>query len=250
MRGIPNLALLGAILALGELATAAEPAKVEATTEVDCPKISAAPKIDGKLDDPAWEKAVLIDQFPIFWAGKPGPGTTKARLAWDDEALYFAAEMEDQELRTAGVKNNDRLWEGDVFEVFLKPDEKRPEYFEFHVNLKSLVLELAFPKRGADFNALAALPSLGMSAMAVARGTVNAPGDKDQGWTAEGRIPWAIFAKTGGRPQPGSQWRFALCRYDYGKDGTQPVLVSSAPLTAPNFHRYEDFGLIRFIDAR
>src|SRR5205823_2867375 len=89
----------------------------------------------------------LIDQFPAYWNNEKGPGTTRARLLWDDEALYFAGAMDDTELRTAGKKRNDRIWEGDVFELFFKPKDDRPEYYEFQVNPRSVPLELP-PLRG------------------------------------------------------------------------------------------------------
>ena len=70
--------------------------------------------------------------------------------------------------------------------------------------------------------------------------------DRDEGWSVEGRLPWTDFARTGGRPAEGDVWRFALCRYDYGPEGTKPVLMSSAPLTQSSFHRHEDYGSLTF----
>ena len=55
---------------------------------------------------------------------------------------------------------------------------------------------------------------------------------------------------SGGRPRPGASWLFALCRYDYGPEGTEPVLMSSAPLTRANYHRYEDYGRLHFEGPR
>jgi hypothetical protein len=81
-------------------------------------------------------------------------------------------------------------------------------------------------------------------------GTLDKPGDRDLGWTVEGRIPWSAFAPTGGKPEPGAVWTFALCRYDYGPEGTQPLLMSSAPLRKPSFHRYEDYGRLTFEGPR
>jgi hypothetical protein len=220
------------------------------TQEAVCRKVATAPTIDGRLDDAAWTNAQVIDRFPIFWTKAKGQDVTRARLVWDDEALYFAADMDDAELRSYGTKRNDHLWEGDVFELFFKPQNDRPEYYEFQVNPRSVILELAFPKRGFDFATLAARPPLGMKAVAVSRGTVDQPGDADRGWTVEGRIPWTVFAPSGGQPKPGVEWGFALCRYDYGPAGTKPVLTSSAPLTKPSFHRYEDYGRLRFEGPR
>jgi hypothetical protein len=237
--------------ALGEQAAAIQPGVNEppVAREVVCRWTGKPPVIDGKLDDPAWAGAVVIDRFPAFWKQvDTGPGT-RARLLWDNDALYFAATMTDAEIRSFGTKHNDRLWLGDVFELFFKPSEERAEYYEFQVNPRSVLLELAFPKRGFDFATLAARPPMGMSAVATIDGTLDHPGDRDQGWTVEGRIPWSIFAPTGGKPRPGDAWLFALCRYDYGPAGTEPIQMSSAPLTKGNFHRYEDYGRLTFRGA-
>jgi Carbohydrate family 9 binding domain-like len=202
--------------------------------------------LDGRLHDPAWAAAAIIDCFSAFWKkANTGPGT-RARLAWDDDALYIAATMTDAELRLFGTKYKDRLWEDDVFELFFKPNAERPEYYEFQVNLRSVILELAFPKRGFDFNTLVARPPMGMTAVAAIDGTLDQPGDRDRAWIVEGRIPWSIFAPTGGCPQPGATWLFALCRFDYGPAGTEPVLMSSASLTRPSFHHYVDNGRLLF----
>jgi hypothetical protein len=218
------------------------------TREAVCRWAATAPKIDGALDDPVWKTAAVIDRFPAFWLGTtPGPAhATRARLLWDRDALYFAAELTDAEIRSFGTKHNDHLWNGDVFEMFLKPSPAKPAYYEFQVNPRSVVFEVAFPERGAKVGPFGDLPVLGMTAVARVDGTLDHPGDRDRGWTVEGRIPWSIFTPTGGRPESGAAWSFAICRYDYGPEGTQPVQMSSAPLTQPSFHRFEDFGRLRF----
>lgn len=216
------------------------------TREAVCRWVRQAPVIDGRLNDPAWSRAAVIDRFSAYWTKTDTGYNTRARLVWDENALYFAATMTDTELRSFGTKRNDHLWEGDVFELFFKPDPDKPAYYEFQANPKSLILELAWAKRGDNFDELAAKPPLGMEAVAVVDGTLDKPGDRDSGWTVEGKIPWTAFASTGGRPAPGATWLFALCRYDYGPEGTKPVLMSSAPLTRPSFHRYEDYGKLIF----
>ena len=220
-----------------------------ATASANCRWVAQAPVLDGRLDDPAWEAAEPIERFSAFWkaAAIPASSETRARLVWDDEAIYFAATMSDAELRAFGTERNDKLWYGDVFELFFKPSADRPEYYEFQANPRSTILELAFPKRGFDFATLAAHAPMGTEAVAVVDGTLDQPGDADRAWSVEGKIPWSIFAPTGGRPEPGASWRFALCRYDYGPEGTTPLTLSSAPLRRPSFHRYEDYGTLNFV---
>ncbi len=222
------------------------------TREAFCRRVEAPPVIDGELDDPAWRQAErdAIVHFPAFWSGTDNGDGTRARLVWDDDALYFATTMTDSEVRSYGRKRNDTLWLGDVFELFFKPSNDSPRYYEFQVNPCSVILELPFPQRGDDFDEIAALPPSGFAAVARVDGTLDRPGDKDQSWRVEGRIPWSAFTPTGGRPEIGDAWSFALCRYDYGPEGTEPVLMSSAPLTECRFHRYEDYGRLRFLAAR
>jgi hypothetical protein len=218
----------------------------EATTQAICRKVEKAPVLDGRLDDACWAEATVIDKFPAYWSNTPSGIGTKARLVWDDDALYFSATMTDKEMRSFGKKRNDYLWNGDVFEMFWKPHADKPAYYETQVNPLGVILDIPFPKRGYSFDELAAKPHSGMTAVAIVDGTLDKPGDVDKGWTIEGKIPWSFFAPTGGRPNVGDTWLFALCRYDYGPDGTKPVLTSSAPLTVGSFHRYEDYGRLTF----
>ncbi len=220
------------------------------TREAVCRWTKTAPKLDGKLDDPAWADAAVIDRFPAFWKGVDNGKGTRVKLLWDNEGLYFAGEMTDQEMRSFGTKHNDSLWNGDVFEMFFKPDSDKPAYYEFQSNPKGVMFEVAFPERGAKVGDFSALPGLGMTVVAVVDGTLDKPGDKDKGWTVEGRIPWTAFASTGGRPKLGDAWKFAICRYDYGPEGTAPTLFSSAPLTQPSFHRHEDYGKLKFEEPK
>jgi hypothetical protein len=216
------------------------------TRQATCKWAAQPPLLDGKLNDPCWQQAAPIERFAAFWTKtqSPRPGTV-AYLVWDDTALYYAASMRDTELRAHGDRRNDTLWDGDVFELFFKPSDKKPEYYEFQGNPRELVFEAAFPKRG-DHGDLTKLPPLGSKVVVALKGTLDHPGDQDEGWTVEGRIPWSAFAMTGGKPKPDDEWLFALCRYDYGPKGSEPTLMSSAPLTKSSFHRYEDYGKLRF----
>ncbi len=246
---LATLRILAACL-LAPAATAARGAEPPITREADCRWAGRAPAIDGKLDDPAWATASVIDRFSAFW-DRTDPGAahaTRARLLWDDEALYFAAEMTDAEVRSYGTRHNDHLWNGDVFELFFKPSRDRAEYFEFQVNPKSVLFESAFLGRDRPSEPFETARPLGMSAVARTEGTPDHPGDVDRSWTVEGRIPWSAFAPKVPRPTPGAEWTFALCRYDYAGPATaRPVLMSSAPLTKPSFHRSEDYGRLRFL---
>lgn len=209
-----------------------------------------APVLDGKADEKAWADAMPIKSFQAFWSGQQPKLPHEARILWDDEAMYFFAELPDNYLKVFGKKRNDTLWLGDVFELFFKPSTESPAYYELQANPLGLILELPFPRRGYSFEELAALPHQGMEVAVHVEGSIEEPGKKDKKWTVEGRLPWKMFAATGGKPKAGDIWQFQLSYYDYGPDGTEPELGSCAPLTVPSYHRYEDYAGLKFEGAK
>jgi hypothetical protein len=222
--------------------------KVSAVRSAECRWKVGDIKIDGQLDDTAWDKAQLLTDFAVFWQNRKPHTATKARLLWDDDALYFAAEMQDADLYADIKEFNGLIWENDVFELFFKPSVEKKAYYEFQVNALNTHLELFMPSRGAGgYRRVAPITKDHVESMVKLRGTLNNYQDRDEGWTVEGRIPWTAFANTGGKPKVGEVWKFALCRYDYSLDHEKPDLSSSAPLTFQDFHRYEDYGDLKFL---
>jgi hypothetical protein len=250
---ILSLSCLAACLALSgclpsEARHAAADEAPPAVREAECRRARNRIKIDGILDEIAWEKAQVLQDFSAFWDKRKAKSATKARLLWDDQYLYFCAEMEDVDLYADVKERNGMTWTNDVFELFFKPSEDKLAYYEFQVNAANTPLELFFPSRGAGgYQRFAPLTNLGMESEVRLDGTLNNWTDKDKGWTVEGRIPWKAFEATGGRPKAGTKWRFALCRYDYSSAYDRPDLSSTAPLTQSDFHRYEDYGTLTFV---
>jgi Carbohydrate family 9 binding domain-like len=205
-------------------------------------------KIDGVLNEPAWQKAELIDNFMVSWQKRKPKTATKARLLWDNDYLYFAGAMEDTDLYADIKQPNGMCWLNDVFELFFQPDDKKLAYYEFQVNAANTPLQMFLPSRGAGgYQRFAPITPVTLESAVKLDGTLNDYTDKDKGWTVEGRIPWSAFKATGGRPKAGDRWRFALCRYDYSVGFDQPETSTSAPLTQANFHRYEDYAELVFV---
>jgi hypothetical protein len=207
-------------------------------------------KIDGVLNDIAWDNAEVIE-LTVPWEKRPAKTATKARLLWDKQYLYFSAEMEDHDLFADVKEPNGITWENDVFELFFKPDEKKLAYHEFQVNAANTPMELFLPSRGAGgYRRFASQTEVHIESAVKLSGTLNDWKDRDKGWVVEGRIPWEAFKPSGGRPQPGDKWRFALCRYDYSVTLERPELSTCAPLTERDFHRYEDYAELVFMDKK
>ena len=231
--------------------TAASTTRTAATlpTAYECRWTDDPITIDGKADEPAWAHAQVVTDFRIPGpvGGKPQTAT-KARLLWDREYLYYFAEMEDADLYADIKEHNGAIWTNDVFELFFKPAEDKPGYYEFEVSPANTRMELFLPARDAGgWLKFKDQTSIDMKTAVVLHGTLNQRQDKDQGWDVEGRIRWRDFAMTGGRPEIGEQWKFALCRVDYVSGSEKPELSSIAPLTRPDYHHYEDYATVRFV---
>jgi hypothetical protein len=97
------------------------------------------------------------------------------------------------------------------------------------------------------------------------RGTINRPGDRDEGWTVEIAMPWKILREAAPAhklPQPGDQWRVNFSRVQWQLDvadgrysrrfkpGTQDLLPENNWVWSPqgtiNMHMPERWGLVQF----
>lgn len=207
-------------------------------------------EIDGKGKDSAWKHAQVIDRFALPWLGKearPAQAKTRTRLLWDREHLYFLAEMEDRDLFADVTEHDGPAWNNDVFELFFKPAEDRPGYYEFEFNAAGAVLDIFFPRREPGKERYFREGEFHIDSRVQLRGTLNQRKDRDRGWTVEGRIPWVDFLRTGGRPGVGERWKFALHRYDYDVQAPKPELSTIAPLSRADFHRYEEYASLAFV---
>jgi hypothetical protein len=229
---------------------ALEKPHVPAVRSAECRWAAGAITLDGKLDESAWEGAMVIKDFAVFWENRLPKTATKARLLWDEKYLYFAAEMEDSDLYATIKEHNGMCWLNDVFELFFKPRSDQLGYYEFQVNAANTQLEMFLPSRGAGGYGRFANRRLGIESAVTLQGTLNHWEDRDTGWTVEGRIPWTAFQPTGGKPMAGDKWRFSLCRYDYSVAFEHTETSASAPLSQSDFHRYEDYGELTFVGPK
>jgi len=247
-----GLGVAGAFALNREEAVADKPAAFKPPpTEFECRWTDTPITIDGKADEEAWKHAQVIDNFYLPWLGanaRAAKTATKAKLLWDREYLYFSAEMEDTDLYADVTEHDGQLWDNDVFELFFKPAEDKPGYYEFQVNAAGAVLDMFLPRRGAGgFQRFRKDGEFHIDAKVKLDGTLNHWQDTDKSWSVEGRIPWKDFLRTGGRPEVNERWKFALCRYDFSVDFEGPELSTCAPLKSGSFHRFEDYASLKFI---
>ncbi|MFP4057606.1 MAG: carbohydrate-binding family 9-like protein [Candidatus Brocadiia bacterium] len=214
-----------------------------------CRRLQGSITLDGRPDEPAWERAHFITDFRHPVSGARPQAPTGARFLWDDEYLYVAAVMKDRDVYALKTEHDAKTWEDDACELFLKPSDAEPAYFEVHVTPLGTTLDLLIARRGAGAFERWTPWESGLRAEAEVQGTLNDWSDEDRAWTIEAALPWKGFRPAASRPQLGDRWRVAVNRYNYSvhlEAGRE--LSSSARLTSPSFHHYEDYDYLEFVD--
>ncbi len=215
--------------------------------------------IDGKLDEAAWSRATVISGFIVpprmdsvaqkMTEAKPAASATRARLLWDDEYLYFAAELDDLDLYCVTPDKHDAgFGADDIIELFVKPSDTLPYYWELHVVPSGGTRDYFYARRYAGADTRWLKYDSGLRARVSLQGTLDDWTDRDTGWTAEMRIPWSAFAQMGGKPRSGDLWRFLVSRYDYSvhlSEGCE--LSAAAPLPIQAYHLFEHYPYLRFV---
>ncbi len=196
------------------------------------------------FDNPLWKSAnsAAINRY---WSGADAPPERHgvARLLWSESFLYARFDAVQKEPLFVN-KNPDiskktlSLWDRDVCEVFVAPDDKDlSKYFEFEVaptgEWVDLAINLSTGGRETDSEYRSEMES---SAKILSERVLIAM-----------RVPWGAFRVT---PKPGDVWRGNLFRI-VGKGDSRGYLAWQPTLTEkPNFHVPEKFGGLKFVGPR
>ena len=183
-RGAVPICLAGTLL----LAPGGLPALAQAPVATGELKIAEAVRtddpinIDGRLDEEAWNAATVIaDLHQILPIEYSEPSQrTEFLVLYDDDALYLAARMyDDQPDRVVAkvLRQGGQSWLDDQFNIILDPFNDKRSGYRFQVNPNGVWEEGLF--RGGD------QMQWEWSGIWQAAATRN-----DQGWVAETRIPF------------------------------------------------------------
>ncbi|MFB6230298.1 MAG: carbohydrate-binding family 9-like protein [Salinibacter sp.] len=231
---------------------------------------AAAPiDVDGRLVEADWAAAPWTADFvDIRGPDAPTPRyRTRAKMLWDDEALYVAAQLEEPNVWGTLTQRDTVVYYDDDFEVFIDPTGTTHNYYEVEVNALETVWDLMLLSPYRDGGpAIDAWDVRGIKVAVHVDGTLNDPSDTDEGWTVEMRLPWSALeeaAPEGRPPQAGDQWRLNFSRVDwpltvqngrYKKDlDTTKAHPESNWVWSPqgviDMHRPERWGIVQFVDA-
>jgi hypothetical protein len=142
--------------------------------------------IDGKLDEPIWETASIATDFIMFQPdnGKPIPENkrTEVKVAYDNDAIYVAAIMYDNEPDKIlkEISQRDNSGASDQFGVFINGFNDGQQDFQFFVNAADGQSDcITTDTNGEDYSWDAVWKSKAITT--------------DYGWVVEMRIPYAAL---------------------------------------------------------
>lgn len=177
--------------------------------------------IDGSLSETDWQQAAWSESFvDIEGAAKPLPRfATRVKMLWDDEYFYIAGEMEEPDVWATLREHDSIIFHDNDFELFIDPDGDTHRYYELELNAFATAWDLYLDRPYRDNgNPTFFWDIRGLKKGVQVQGSINQPGDSDQGWTIELALPWAVLREQapGGRPpQPGDYWRVNFSRVEW-----------------------------------
>jgi Domain of unknown function (DUF5916) len=158
-------------------------------------RVSAPPRVDGRLDDDAWKGATVLTDFIQSQpdAGRLATERTEVRIVYDDEALYIGGMMHDSDPGAYVVQSLERDFpslstrDADIFSVTLDTFLDRRNSFIFLVNPYGAYRD------GQTFNDSRS-EDFGFDVPITVKTAL-----LDDGWSVELRIPWSGLRYDGGR---------------------------------------------------
>ena len=203
-------------------------------------------EVTGSGTSPSWKSA---EWQPLV---RVGAGKSKymarAKMLYSKQGIYFLLNCEDKRITCTKSKDFDNIYNEDVVEIFLWPDESRPLYFEYEISPLGVELPIVVPNRDGKFFGWRPWHYDGDRLIRRAtsvRGGEKLPLAQIEEWTAEFFIPFALLlAIIPDIPKSGSLWRANMYRMDY--DDGQVSQWAWCPDTQTNFHDYRHFGTFIF----
>ncbi|HID05587.1 MAG TPA: hypothetical protein EYP10_00410, partial [Armatimonadetes bacterium] len=196
--------------------------------------------IDGRLSEDAWRKAPPIEHFVDYRILRLARFETRARLAYDANALYIAFECFDTNPKgiTATLPQRDEYALCDSVEVFIAPRMHSKEFVHWVIDSKGTIFD-ARAVRMPDGVVKYSSRWNGTAKAKVIRGA-----DR---WTVEMAIP---ASDLGFAPKAGMVCRALLCRnIVHTKPKGEEECTAIVFLDGSSFHTVDKFARLRFASS-
>ncbi len=203
--------------------------------------------VDGKLDEPSWEKAEPTRAFVFPWPDQLGAKQrTTVKLLWDDDALYVGYTCWDTDITATFENRDDPTYKDDCVEIFINPAPGRSVfYYGQEMNARGVLYDYFYAWPTCLLNPF---DLKGFELATSLNGTLNDSADKDTRWTLEVKIPFRNFDGLAPKypPDDGVQWRIQMNRWDGTGDKRALSEWTPSGKKVPDPHRPAGFGILEF----
>jgi len=238
-------------------------------------------RLDGDLTKQVWADVPWTDDFEDISTTTEPRLRTRAKIRWDDDYLYIAAELEETETWATLTQDNTVIFHDNDFEAFVDPAGSRYFYKEYEMNAFNAKWTLCLNRpygNGGYENSSRVFGDHGFSLAASSSvqlnplGVIDDPLVRTNHWTVEIAMPIdkIMYNNTQERPKHGSFWRINFSRVQWhlkvnattGKFYKAPSCQSCpVPGTAAEdnwvwqrqgaiaMHLPEHWGILQFSDA-
>lgn len=192
------------------------------------PATAKAPEIDGNGAESVWSKAFYVNNFIATFDKKKAPipaaFASSVGILSDRQNLYFLIQVKEPAMKKLVVNAKDaasvkKIWQDDIFEIFIAPQNNSQKYYQLVVNANGVVSQIEQPGNNGKID-------LGVVAKAV---------KKSDGYVIEMKVP---TGKMDGTFAPGMIWKLHIARTRQIKDGSS---VRHWSLDGSLFHSRVDY---------
>ncbi len=202
-------------------------------------------EVTGTGDNASWRQA----EWTVMPRREPRSHDydTRFKALYSTTGIYVLIDGTDRKLTASMAEDFMDLWNEDVFEVFLWPDERNRIYFEYEISPLNRELPILVPNFGGEFFGWRPWHYEGdrrtRKATSITGGRKE-PNAAVEGWRAEFFVPYTLLKPLQSvPPRAGTRWRANFYRMDY--DGGKRTRWEWAPV-GKSFHEIEKFGELLF----
>ena len=188
--------------------------------QLNVTKITTPVKIDGILNDNAWDKATKSKHFKLTSSMRRPAQDTELHLCRDKKNLYIAVKCSEPE-RNELIADSAKIWGHDALDLSFAPLPRGKKFHKFVINFKNTVFQQSFPVQEKQQKWLI------KSATSKAQNT----------WAMEAAIPLKYLKLQNG------EIAFNLLRYRPSSDGVKAFSWSLLPVE--DYLKPKWFGTIK-----
>lgn len=190
-----------------------------------------AEAINGDITKPAWQEVPWTDDFIDISTGTTPRFRTRAKMRWDDEHLYVAAELMEPQVWGTLTQDDTVIFQDNDFEVFVDPNGTTHFYKEFEMNALNSRWSLRMSKPYSDGGSedssrvdkdhgWSMLPRTKSAVRVEPAGSLNDPSRPSKSWTVEIALPLKDLANASSPtlPQHGTFWRISFSRVEWNTE--------------------------------